>query len=251
MLLLTLGWVLDRIEAPRHLAHLAPRVFGERDPAALVAIVAIVLSVFFLAVGIEAAADVALNRAVLVALPLAGLIWLGWQHRGFGAGTGSRLVGRRLLREGARVFPRYRTEIAILSSAGFIGMLFSTLVPAEMLGAALSLLPLPAWLVPAFAMALVIGPGLVGINPIVSVTIIASAFHAAPDLGVPAVVLAVALSAGWTLAMNSSPLTASALILGDLVNRSAREVTLVWNGRFTLIGFLMLGAWFALLSVVL
>src|SRR5690606_30980710 len=72
-ILLTFGWVIDRITAPRHLAHLVPPTRGHRDPAALVGLVTLVLSVFGLAVVIETTASLPLNRAVLVALPLAGM----------------------------------------------------------------------------------------------------------------------------------------------------------------------------------
>ncbi|KRW95189.1 hypothetical protein [Paracoccus sp. MKU1] len=250
-ILLTFGWVLDRITAPRHLAHLVPPPRGQRDPAALAGLVVLVLSVFGLAIIIESAATLPLNRAVLVALPVAGMVWLAWQYRHFRPVTGGRLVGRRLVREGARVFPRYRTEIAILSSAGFIGTMLSTLVPPSLLGAALTGFALPGPLMPAFFMLLVFLPGLAGMNPIVTVTILGSALAAAPATELPTVVLALSLISGWALAINASPLTASAMILGDLVNRTPHEVTLRWNGGFAFSGYLLLSGWFALLVLVL
>lgn len=250
-ILLTFGWVIDRITAPRHLAHLVPPARGHRDPAALVGLVTLVLSVFGLAVVIETTASLPLNRAVLVALPLAGMAWLGWQYRHFRPVTGGRLVGRRLVREGARVFPRYRTEIAILSSAGFIGTMLSALVPPPVLGAALTGYAPGGLLMPAFFMLLVILPALVGMNPIMTVTILGAALAAAPATGLPTVVLALALISGWALAINTSPLTASSMVLADMVNRTPQEVTLRWNGRFALAAYVLLSGWFALLVVIL
>lgn len=249
-LLLTLGCVQDRLEAPRQTVPVVV-TSGARDPMALLGIVGIVMGVFVLAVGIEFAADIPLARAVLVAVPLAGLIWLGWQHRRFGPVRGVRLVSRRLVREGARLFPRYRTEIAVLSSAGFIGTLFSLLIPQGRLAVLLLHLPVPLMFLPGLLTVLVVGLSLIGVNPIVSVTIFASAFQGVPDAGIPAAVLALALMAGWALGVNASPLTASAMIIADMVDRTAREVTRDWNGRYVRRALLLMAVWLAGLTVLL
>ncbi|MFD2442057.1 hypothetical protein ACFSS8_21775 [Paracoccus kondratievae] len=104
---------------------------------------------------------------------------------------------------------------------------------------------------PAFFMLLVILPALVGMNPIMTVTILGAALAAAPATGLPTVVLALALISGWALAINTSPLTASSMVLADMVNRTPQEVTLRWNGRFALAAYVLLSGWFALLVVIL
>ncbi|MFT3690329.1 hypothetical protein [Paenirhodobacter sp.] len=250
-IVLVLGWALDHATAPRHLAHLLPPVPRQRGFGALAGVIGIVLGIFALALSIEGLAGLPLNRAVLAALPLAGLIWLAAQHRRFPAPMAARLIGRRLVREGTRTFPRFRTEIAILSSAGFIGTLLSALVPPPVMGAALMAVPLHALLLPGYFTLLVLLAGLAGLNPIVTVSILGAALAAVPAPGVPRDILALALMAGWTLTINASAMTASSMIVGDLVNRSAREVTLLWNGRFALLAWLVLSGWFALLVLLL
>ena len=53
-------------------------------------------------------------------------------------------------------------------------------------------------------------------------------------------VLALALMAGWAIGVNASPLTASAMIIADMVDRTAREVTRDWNGRYVVRALLLI-----------
>jgi hypothetical protein len=251
LIILSLGWIQDKLAAPLHLVHLVPPYEPTRDAAALAGITGLVLLVFFTALGFEMALGIPLSRAMLVSTPLIGLGWLGWQYRGWGPGKGSRLVARRVVRKAAATFPAYRTEITILSSAGFIGTLFSTLVPPEVLGGIIAAPFLPPILLPLLAMLAVVAPALAGINPIVSVTILASALHSAPPLPIATESLALGLIAGWSMSINSSTLTASAMLLGELVGKPAKTIVLGWNGRFTLACFAVLSAWLTALTFVM
>jgi hypothetical protein len=250
-LVLALGWLYDRLRAPNHLAHLVPPIEPKRDVAALLGITGLVLLVFFLAVAVETVAAIPLSRAMLVSTPLVGLGWLAIQHRRYGPELAARLVGRRIVHKAAETFPNYRSEIAILSSAGFIGTLFSTLVPPELLGTVVAAPWLPAALLPPLAAAAVIGPALVGVNPIVTVTILASALRTAPGLPVATEALALALMSGWCLSINSSALTASAMLLGELVGKPAETIVLRWNGWFTVLAYVAVSAWLVLLGLVI
>ena len=80
-------------------------------------------------------------------------------------------------------------------------------------------------------------------------TIFASAFQGVPDVGIPTEVLALALMAGWAIGVNASPLTASAMIIADMVDRTAREVTRDWNGRYVVRALLLIAVWLAALTV--
>ena len=248
-IILCLGWIQDRITAPLHLVHLVPPYEPGRDVAALGGITALVLLVFFAAMGIEMTLGIPLSRAMLVSTPLVGLGWLARQYMDWGVKKGSRLVGRRVVRKAAETFPNYRTEIAILSSAGFIGTLFSAMVPPEILGNIITSPFLPPVALPFLAMLAVVVPALAGINPIVSVTIIASALHSAARLPIAAETLALALITGWSMSINSSTLTASAMLLGELVGKPAKTIVLGWNGWFTLACFVVLGIWLTGLTV--
>ncbi|MCR6631469.1 MAG: hypothetical protein NVV74_16260 [Magnetospirillum sp.] len=250
-LLLGLGWMQDRMRPPCPPGSVVPLPEVGRDTPALLGVVALVLLVFALAVAVEHIAAIPLSRAILVSLPLVGVGWLAAQYLDYGARTGSLLIGRRIVRNAAKTFPNYRTEIAILSSAGFIGTLFSALVPSDWLGTVLSSSLLPPALLPILAVLMVVVPALAGVNPIVSVTILASGLAASPNLAVSPEVLAVSLMAGWCMAINSSALTASSMLLGELIGRPAETIVLRWNGPFTVAALGLLGLWLAGLSVLM
>ncbi len=247
-MVLALGWLQDRLQAPAHLRHLVPPTVPARDLAALAGVAGLVLLVFLTALAFEYGLGAPLSRAMLVSTPLVGLGWLARQYLGGGIASGTTQVARRVVAQAGATFPAYRTEIAILSSAGFIGTLFSTMVPPETLGALISSPLLPPLLLPVLAIVAVTGPALVGINPIVSATIIASALSAAPSLPLAAESLALGLIAGWCLAINSSAMTASAMLLGELVGKPATTIVLRWNGLFTFAGFVALAGWLTVLA---
>lgn len=248
LIVLSLGWLQDKLQAPVHLRHLARPVEPTRDLAALAGVAGLVLLVFLMALAFEALLGVPLSRAMLVSTPLVGLGWLARQYLGAGIAKGCAETGRRVVSQAAATFPVYRTEIAILSSAGFIGTLFAAIVPPETLGALIASPLVPPLALPLLAILAVAGPALIGINPIVSVTIIASALRTAADLPVPAESLALGLITGWCLAINSSAMTASAMLLGELVGKSSKTIVLGWNGVFTLAALAALTAWLTLLA---
>lgn len=247
-LVLGLGWLQDTLQAPAHLRPLVPPMEPTRDLSALVGVAALVLLVFLMALAFETMLGVPLSRAMLVSTPLVGLGWLARQYLDCGLKDGSKLVAERVVTQAGITFPAYRTEIAILSSAGFIGTLFSAMIPPESLGALIASPLLPPVLLPALAILVVVVPALIGINHIVSVTIIASALRAAPSLPLATESLALGLIAGWCLSINSSAMTASAMLLGELVGKSSKTIVLGWNGWFTLVGFALLSLWLTALS---
>lgn len=242
-LLLAGGWSFDRLTAPRHLRGVAPPVTPERNLRPLAEVAGLVLLVFGVAVAVELVGGIAMSRAILIAIPVVGLGWLALQKARAGTAGAMRLVGRQLRRRAVQIFPSYRTEISILAGAGFIGTLFSALLPPEALAAILAQNPTPAVLLPALAAVAVVVPSLLGVNPIVTVTILASALQTLPEPPMAPEVLAVSLMAGWSLSINCSPLTASAMLLGELVRKPAETVTLRWNGAFTAAMLVVVAGW--------
>ncbi len=67
----------------------------------------------------------------------------------------------------------------------------------------------------------------VGLNPIVSVTLIAGLFADTHVIGLEPRVLAVALMSAWSLAMISSPFTAAMMVLAQLTGRSPYTLSLI------------------------
>ena len=250
-LLLGLGWLVDWLGGPRPTPGRQLNAESESDYPALAGVTLIVMAVLVLANLLEWLLAVPLGRAILVALPMVGLGWLATQYWLYGPVKGGLLLGRRIVGNAAKTFPLYRSEIAILAGAGFIGSLFAAFVPPDALAALLAApwLP-PLALAPALMIAVTLA-GLLGINPIVAVTILASALKAAAPPAVPLETLALALMIGWSITINCSALTASAMIMADLVKTTAKTIVLGWNGVYSALAVLMTAAWLVGLGVLL
>jgi hypothetical protein len=108
----------------------------------------------------------------------------------------------------------------------------------EMVAQALAWSGTPAFLFPALVIALVIVGGFLGLNAIITVMILGGALPDPAAFGVSPVILAVAYLAAWGLTVGSSPVAMSTLIIGNLNQRSGATVGFIWNGWYTLSGYL-------------
>jgi len=123
-------------------------------------------------------------------------------------------------------------ELAIIGGSAFLGATVSTLVSGQ-LGPGFAL---PSVLMPLIALAvpwLLFGGGMIGLNPIVGVTLIGglSSQLWLPSAGLG---LAVALVCGWGLTIAGTPYSANALLIQRLTGYDNRRVSLEWSGRLSL-----------------
>jgi MFS family permease len=99
------------------------------------------------------------------------------------------------------------------------------------------------------AMLLVVALAQIGLNPIVSVTLLASLLG--DGVGADPRLLAVGLMCAWSLSMISSPFTASMLVLSQLIDRSPYRIAWRWNGLFFVLVVPMLALWLILVAKIL
>jgi hypothetical protein len=233
-----LGWVADRSLA------------GGDDKAAPAAAegwsvmlfpVGLIGLIFIIAWGLETLAGASLIGGVMTAAPLVTLAWLGLQGRRRERGCTGHLAVRGMRYLGHNL-PALRMEMSILSTAGFAGAVVGHFLAPETVAAALAWLGAPAALVPALVMAVVIGGGLVGVNALITVMILGGALPHPEAFGVSPVVLGTAFLAAWTLTVGSSPVAMSTLVTGAFTGQSGARVGLVWNGPYTLAGYLSAAA---------
>lgn len=249
MALLSLGWLFDRLGAPRHLSGLAGAPAVRHDYRSLLGVVAIVLCVLAMAKGLEHFADASPSRAILLAVPAIGMVWLSWGYVRRVPHMAGPLILRRVRDRATISFPAFRSEVAVLSGAGFAGTLFSAFVPPDLLSAVLTSHLLPTPLLPPALLLMVVGCGLVGINPIVLATIGAASLGAVHDADLPMEMCALALMAGWALAINSSALTASAMLLADVLKLPSPRRLMTWNAAYSATATLLLAVLLALASL--
>lgn len=239
-LLFLAGWGIDHLSGPR-----APAGSGRSAPSLWplgqfgLLLAAIVALVFGLAGGFE----LRLPTAVLLGAPLGAFLWLAWQHRHQGK-LGLAAAGLGLHRRLPRLLATGHNEIVVMGAAGYLGHLCVGLVDPERLAAALAFLAPLGVGNAVLAMLLVMLLAQVGINALVSVTLLAGLLPTLAIEGLTPAVTAVALLVGWSLALVSSPVTISILILSRFTGVASTRIGYRWNGVFLCLAVPLLAVWF-------
>lgn len=240
---IVLGWVVDRVQfRPR------TTLAAETDPGPWTAVLGLgllILGLTVLCVGTAWLIGSSLQLATMLVIPLYTFAWASVQWRGRGVRGLKAVVGAvdRIAGAARRSFPAARNETVLFAASGLISAAALDLIPA---GAA-------PWLVGQFAghsglflvvlLWLVVGLALVGLTPMVTVALFASALGQASLPGLEPIRVAVALAGGWALSVGVAPLSNSVLMVAPLIERSPMEVGPRWNGVFSVIalGLLSLG----------
>lgn len=248
-LLLAYGWWQDRRTAPRHLK--APVLDTASGWRPLLLFLALVLSIVGVAVGVEVLLEIPLVLAILLTAPPMGLLWMAVQRKRYGASRALGYATTHLGRRAVHLFPSLRSEVGILGGAGFTGVLLAALLPPDLIADILLALHLSGPVVAVAMMAVVLLASHIGLNPIVTVTLLAAALPDPQALGVAPVVMGLAFMSAWALAVNSSPMTASVLLLSHLADTTPATLGYRWNGRYAIGGFLLLAVLLLVLGATL
>ncbi|WP_346798308.1 hypothetical protein R5M92_05015 [Halomonas sp. Bachu 37] len=237
------GWAIDHLTGPH------PAVQGDRrSPPSLrplahfcLLLTAIVMLVFVFSWGLE----VRLPIAALMGAPTAAFVWLAWQRRRLGWG-GTVAAAHSLHRQLPWLLAPAGNELVVLGSAGYLGHLCVGLVDTASLATALTLLDSLGGFTVVIAMLLVMGLAQVGINPIVTVTLLAGLLPQLNIAGLSSPLIGASLMVGWALALMSSPMTASMLILSRFTGIPSTRIGYRWNGIFLCASIPLLAVWFLL-----
>jgi len=239
------GWALDTI--------FKPRLSGPRPPVQRVGTwhtlipMFLLLAVLLAAVGgLSVATGLRAVAVVLVAVPLLAAGWIAMQHM---RDAPLRRVAERAAGYAGDLF-NYRSEMVLLAMAGFIGTLGAKLLLPLMDGSSLDLLAVPAWLILLSIVWIIPLTGLMGMNPILSVSLMAPLLPNAEAMGVAPAAIIVAITSGWALSGASSPYTATTLLVGSIGGVSAWRVGVSWNGLYTFLCGLILSAWVMAVSLL-
>ena len=228
VIFIVIGWALDTIYKPK-LSGPAPErkkpIGSFRDLTPLI----MLLLFLFAGVGIlEYLTGLRIIAVVMLFVPLISIGWIAYE-------SGNRTeTTRRLQRLAFVELPSYRSEIVLLVMAGIIGALGAALIEPLAAGRSLDLSGVPIWLVLVAPVWIIPVLGQLGMNPILSVSMLAPLLPSADVLGIPPNLLVAAITAGWALAGATSPFTATTLLVGRLGHTSALKVGLVWNRGFAL-----------------
>ncbi|WP_306754921.1 hypothetical protein [Paracoccus actinidiae] len=249
-LMIGIGWLLDAVLKPQLSAPPPPRAV-ETDGwlsrlRPLLALLGIVVAGV---VALHLGTGVAVTGAVMTVVPLVAMAWILILPPlpGGRAATLAARIGQFATRDLAG----YRGEIILLFMAGFIGSLGSWLLVPIMqahgpdLSAAPPLLILAAlvWTIPL--------TGQIGMNPILAVSLLVPLLPAPMALGIHPTAMVVAITGGWAISGNTSPFTASVLLVGKLGGVEARHAGTVWNGLYAVTTAAALTLWVLVAATIL
>jgi len=239
------GWALDTIFKPR-LVGPRPRVQPVGSWRSLVPMLILLVILLSTVGGVSALTGLRAVAVVLVVVPLLAVGWIAMQHA---ADAPVNSVLQRAAGYSEDLF-NYRSEMVLLVMAGFIGTLGSRLLLPLLAGANLDPSVIPAWMILVAIVWIIPLTGLLGMNPILSVSLMAPLLPNAEAMGITPVAVIVAITSGWALSGASSPYTATTLLVGNIAGVSAWRVGLVWNGVYTVLCGMVLSGWVALVAQI-
>jgi len=243
VLLLLLGWWVDRLEFPA-----SSRRFGPGEPGAWLPLLHLGGVIAAIVAAAMLAAEMASVRMVIgamIVVPPAALVWLAVQRRGLV--SAGRDLGRRLLSS----LPGFRNEVAMLGGAMFLGIVVSAFIPPAATARAIGALGLPA---PLLLVALALGVMILaqfGVSQIISVTLIGGALSDLQNLGLHPLAVASGLMGAWALSACSTPVGAAVLTVARIGEVPVLQVARQWNGTFVLGGAALLSLWLIFLGEIL
>jgi len=245
VIMATTGWALDTIFKPR-LTTPRPRVKPYGSWRSLIPMLVLLAILLFSVGSVSVATGLRAVAVVLVLVPLLAAGWIALQNRGHAPG---RRVLQRAIGYSEDLFS-YRSELVLLVMAGFIGTLGSRLLLPLLAGSGLDLLAVPTWVILVAIVWVIPLTGLMGMNPILSVSLMAPLLPNADAMGISPAAVIVAITSGWALSGASSPYTATTLLVANIGKVSAWRVGLSWNGAYTVLCGLLLSGWTAVVSLL-
>lgn len=230
---LSFGWLLDRLTYPRAALTGPAAPLGEVLKS-LVPMSLLTVMILLTAVLCSWLLGIRLVAALFLSVPVFGIGWIYVQYRRAYRTKAGPLTRRRVVRKILPDLVTLRSEVAILSSAGFIAALLPSLIDTQALGAFVAGLGLTeGWLL-VLLMWLVTLTAPIGLNPIITVAVSVEVLARLSGFEFNPYLLALGGTVAWCLATGWSPLGATIRISGRTVNRPAGEIGLVWNRNFTL-----------------
>jgi hypothetical protein len=245
-LFIAIGWLLDRVQYHK-LRHLAPKMAPTsrgtwKGAALLLGHVFVLGSAIF---ALHAVTRLTFQESLVLLVPGYAVFWSVLSSRTV-QGNAWQSIRATLVVSWNRM-PASAGEVGVFASAGFLSVLLLAIIPVEglrTLVAALSLGPVSLVL---GLMMLIIAAAFLGVNPIVTSSVLGAIAVQLVLPGVSELAIALAIIAGWTTSIGFSPLITTIILCETIIDRPAVLIGPVWNGLYSLIVLLF---WAVLLSVL-
>ena len=248
-----IGWLEDHLSAIRSATSGGSRPGTTESWAIHLRIVALVGMVMLLAELGGMLVGVSLVAAVTLIIPVVGLIWAVLQGLRFITVANPVLRTAAVVTRRAGSFfyriPSFRAEATVLAGSGFMGVAVGGALPSAAI--APLFFHLPPITIPMLIPLLLIITGQLGLNPIALIALVGAAMPDPALFGVSPAVLAFACMLGWGLAVNMTPMSASAITTARWAGVSPWTVSTAWNAVFTFSALLLSWAAIGVIFILL
>jgi len=164
------------------------------------------------------------SQSAMLLVPLGVVSFLLWRDRS----------PKAALQEVSENMTSMHNEMFIFGCAALLGGVLGAIAPLEEIATWLAQEPKYNVLLAVASLFSTITLAVIGVAPIVSLSLIAGLLAQLAHLGVPIMTPAVGLMCGFSLAMIFSPFGPSTLILARYSGETPFRVAFGWNGRFVL-----------------
>ncbi|WP_319412888.1 hypothetical protein [uncultured Cohaesibacter sp.] len=238
-ILLSTGWALDTLFKPK-LSRAGPapkRVSSQHRWTVLLPLAALLVIILLPVLALEMLLGIRVVGIVLVVVPLLSIGWLYIQFRDAG------IVRLRMVNYVQKELPAFRSDLLLLMSAGYIGVVGSSVLVPLMARAGIDLTVLPPWLLLIALLWIMPVMGQLGGNPILTLALVAPLLPDAALFGLEPSCFAVAMLSGWALTGLTSPFTATNIMIGRFGGIPITDVGRVWNRSYFLVSVSLLMVW--------
>ncbi|MGI6247388.1 MAG: hypothetical protein ACOYJQ_16715 [Pseudochelatococcus sp.] len=225
------GWLMDRLTAPAVLPG-APAPPDPADRGAVPLLLGHVAALGLSTFGLHFGTGLGFQQSLLVAVPVYSLAWaarLGMLRPEGAAGAVLRVVGASI-----RQFPLAAGEIGVFASAGLLSVLALELIPVERVQAAFTTVSVDSWQMIIAINLTLFCLGTIGINPIITVSILGSLMSQLAVPGLSDLAIALSLAGSWSCVMVFTPFITTVAYASALTGRPAATVGFRWNGLYSL-----------------
>ncbi|WP_319533063.1 hypothetical protein [uncultured Cohaesibacter sp.] len=238
VILLCTGWAIDSIFKPKvSSTKKGTRLTTDLNWKALVPLGVLLVTILVPVLAIEILLGIRIVGIVLVVVPLISIIWLFIQLKKPAA------LKAHLLHYVQIEIPAFQSDLLLLMSAGYIGVVGSAILVPLLGHAGIDATVMPGWLLLLVILWIMPIAGQLGGNPILTLALVAPLLPDAALFGFHPSAFAVAMMCGWALTGLTSPFTATNMLIARFGNIPTVDVGRVWNRLYFLVSVTLLSVW--------
>ena len=232
-----LGWILDLLLTPSSGRAVATRTSEPGGGLALATVVGHIAAISLLTGAADYLLRFPFQTALLIVVPLYAYVWaVSTAYRRQDQTPYSNSL-RVMIDRGVSRFPTYANEVAMFAVSGFLGAMLTALIPREWLQAAFVHHPLPPGVLAALISISTAFLGFIGLTPMVTAGIVASALSSIEIPGFSKLALTLAIVGGWAGIIAASPMGSSLVMVSTMIGRSPWQVAVKWSGPLAVASF--------------